>query len=268
LLIQNLDSKITEQILSGILSLIAPVINIKVFPDIQNDDIKYAHVEFHGHREAEQVLHAMDGRIIYSKKIKVSWNKQEEGVENIDIFISNLDPQVDNIILAEAFKVFYPSTARVVRNDDFSKLSNGIISFSSRDLAESAIQEMNGKTILSYAIKCCWDSEDLDKNGNYINSKRPSTLLLANMSYEEIFAQAPLYNTSISIGNLPEQIIKQDLAPYLQQYSYVSEIHLEAEKGTAIAKLDTHANAATAIFALQGINIGGKAVQFSWAKGR
>jgi hypothetical protein len=36
LLIQNLDSKITEQILSGILSLISPVINIKVFPDIQD----------------------------------------------------------------------------------------------------------------------------------------------------------------------------------------------------------------------------------------
>lgn len=123
--------------------------------------------------------------------------------------------------------------ARVVRNDDCSKLSNGIITFPTRGYAESAIHEMDGKNILSCAIKCSWDSEELDKNGNYNSSKRPSTcsddgnfqnkkkekswfnvlqqtlVLLANMSYEEIFAQAPLYNTSISIGNLPEEIISK-----------------------------------------------------------
>jgi nucleolysin TIA-1/TIAR len=32
---------------------------------------------------------------------------------------------------------------------------------------------------------------------------------LANMSYEEIFAQTPLYNTSVYIRNLPKEIISK-----------------------------------------------------------
>lgn len=81
--------------------------------------------------------------------------------------------------------------------------------------------------------------------------------MLANMSYEEIFAQTPLYNTSVYIRNLPRkiiskllsvfkvyslltfsknEIIEQDIAPHLQQHGFVSDIHLEADKGTATVK--------------------------------
>jgi nucleolysin TIA-1/TIAR len=86
------------------------------------------------------------------------------------------------------------------------------------------------------------------------------------MSYEEIFAQTPLYNTTVCISHLPKQAIKQDVASHLQQYGVVSDIFMKGNK--AIVKLDTHANAATAIFALQGIKIASKNVRLNWAKDR
>lgn len=86
------------------------------------------------------------------------------------------------------------------------------------------------------------------------------------MSYEEIFAQTPLYNTSVYIANLPKKVIKQDIVPHLQQYGFVSDIYIKGTKATV--KLDTHANAATAIFALQGITIAGNQVRLGWVKDR
>lgn len=91
-------------------------------------------------------------------------------------------------------------------------------------------------------------------------------VVLSNMSYEEIFAQTPLFNTSVVISNLPKKVIKQDIVPHLQQYGFVSDIYIQGTKATV--KLDTHANAATAIFALQGINIAGNNVRLDWVKDR
>lgn len=89
-------------------------------------------------------------------------------------------------------------------------------------------------------------------------------VILSNISYEEIFAQTPLYNTSLLIKNLPKDIASQDLVPYLQQYGFVSDIRIKNNE--AIVKLDTHANAATAIFALQGLLIRDHAIHLDWLK--
>ncbi|KAI8877899.1 hypothetical protein K501DRAFT_259618 [Backusella circina FSU 941] len=267
LIIQNLDQKVTEQALEGIFALISPVTSCKIIPDSQNADLNKGYLEFHEHQGAEQALHAMDGRVIYSKKIKVNWSFEEESNENAQIFVKNMDSNVDDEILADAFKQFHMLTARVCKNGDLDEsLFYGIVTFPSKEKAEEAIQKMNGQQILSQTIECTLELDDSDaKSLTFSNS---TLVTLANMSYEEIFAQTPLYNTSVYIRNLPKEIIKQDIAPYLQQHGYVSDIHLEADKGTATVKLDTHANAATAIFALQGATIAGKTVQLGWVKDR
>lgn len=162
------------------------------------------------------------------------------------------------------------SEARVINNGE------GIITFKDKSHAEDAINQMDGKSIGTSTIRCHWA---LDNHSDTISttsstsegrSRRSSTdsdsVVLSNMSYEEIFAQTPLYNTSVYISNLPKEVIKQDIAPHLQQYGVVSDIYIKGSK--AIVKLDTHANAATAIFALQGINICGNNVRLGWVKDR
>lgn len=139
---------------------------------------------------------------------------------------------------------------------------------------EETIRAMDGEMILSKRIHCeCALGNNDEVNVCTTHSRRSSVdnegnIANSNMSYEEIFAQTPLYNTSVCIYNLPKNIISQDIAPYLQQHGYVSDIYIKPNKGKAIAKLDTHANAATAIFALQGVTIAGKTVRLDWVKDR
>jgi nucleolysin TIA-1/TIAR len=133
---------------------------------------------------------------------------------------------------------------------------------------------MDGEKLLSTRVHCRLAEDNSDAASDSTNhSRRSSTdsecnIAISNMSYEEIFAQTPLYNTSVYISNLPKNIISQDIAPHLQQHGYVSDIYIKPNKGKAIVKLDTHANAATAIFALQGVTIAGRTVRLGWVKDR
>ena len=158
------------------------------------------------------------------------------------------------------------SDARVLTDGE------GVITFKDKSNAEEAIKQMDGQSIGASTIRCHWALDNLSENNSVSTtlSRRSSTdsdtVILSNMSYEEIFAQTPLYNTTVCISNLPKNVIKQDIASHLQQYGHVTDIYIKGTK--AIVKLDTHANAATAIFALQGMNIAGNNVHLMWAKDR
>ncbi|MCG6424082.1 hypothetical protein K6U16_13860, partial [Vibrio parahaemolyticus] len=71
-------------------------------------------------------------------------------------------------------------------------------------------------------------------------------------SYEIVVQQTPSYNTTVYVGNLVPYITQNDLVPLFQQFGYIVDIRLQADRGFAFIKLDTHENAAMAIVNLQG----------------
>ncbi|CEP17338.1 hypothetical protein [Parasitella parasitica] len=269
LIITNLDPRVTEDALKGIFSLISPIVHIKITKDNSNNGLNCGFVEFHEHQAAEQALHTMDKRIIYSQEIAVHWNDQAANDEH-QVFITDLDHNIDGSKLWDAFKKFNVCNARVISPGE------AVVTFEKKSDAEDAIRHMDGALVGSSRVHCHWHLSSSPDNSEVnsvssAHSRRSSTdsdnnVTLSNMSYEEIFAQTPLYNTSVSIRGLPENAISQDIAPHLQQYGFVTDIHIK--KGEAIVKLDTHANAATAIFALQGVTIAGKTVRLDWVKDR
>lgn len=274
LIIRNLDPKVTEESLKGIFALISPVTSVKIINDDNNGDLNCGFVEFHEHRAAEQALHTMDKRVIYNQEIAIDWNhvEQNDGLvddaTSVQIFVTNLDSSVNDEILANAFAPFHMSGARVINDGE------GVVTFTDKSHAEDAINQMDGQTVGASKIRCDWSlvepSDSISSASSSNHSRRSSTdsdgVVVSNISYEEIFAQTPLYNTSVYIANLPKEVIKQDIAPHLQQYGFVSDIYIKGSKATV--KLDTHANAATAIFALQGMNIAGNNVRLGWVKDR
>ncbi|ORX46553.1 hypothetical protein DM01DRAFT_1410606 [Hesseltinella vesiculosa] len=86
-----------------------------------------------------------------------------------------------------------------------------------------------------------------------------------NLSYEDIFAQTPPYNTTVDVFNLPDSVTEQDLVSHFQQYGYVLHIDI-LDGGRASLQLDTHGNAATAIFALQGFMMDDQPISLAWGQ--
>jgi nucleolysin TIA-1/TIAR len=54
----------------------------------------------------------------------------------------------------------------------------------------------------------------------------------------------------------------------LQGYGYIVEIRMQADRGFAFVKLDTHEHAAQAICNLQNYQVHGRPIKCSWGKDR
>lgn len=83
---------------------------------------------------------------------------------------------------------------------------------------------------------------------------------------EVVAAQSPAHNTTIYVGNLVPYTTQADLAPLFQGFGYIVEIRMQADRGFAFVKLDSHENAARAIVNLQGVPVHGRQLKCSWGK--
>lgn len=105
--------------------------------------------------------------------------------------------------------------------------------------------------------------------------------------YETIVTQTPAFNTTVYVGNLIPYSTQQDLIPLFQAsrsvwasdpwgivdlaaqgYGYIVEIRMQADRGFAFVKLDTHEHAAQAICNLQNYQVHGRPIKCSWGKDR
>ncbi|KAI8327813.1 hypothetical protein BC941DRAFT_446256 [Chlamydoabsidia padenii] len=284
LYITHLDDRVTEKMLKDIFSMISPVQNVKLHA--QNHS---GLVEFHERRGAEQALHAMDGRIVFGQKIHINWSNQLKKQHDYTILIDGLNQETTSVTLKKLFVSYYPRHVEVLW-DSKHKNYYGLMDFEHKQDAEKAMKEMDGYQLSSSStIQCRWANHQvLDTINTTTNTiaipssplsstppSRPATpsfsivhpsttcrVTTNNMSYEQIFAQTPPYNTTIRIDNLPSDVSDHDLVPHFQQYGYVS--HIERDEHGATIRLDTHANASTAIFALQGFPLDGHALDLSW----
>ena len=85
-------------------------------------------------------------------------------------------------------------------------------------------------------------------------------------SYETVASQTPEFNTTVYVGNLIPYTTQADLIPLFQGYGYIVEIRMQADRGFAFVKLDTHQNAALAITHLQNQLVHGRPIKCSWGK--
>ena len=77
-------------------------------------------------------------------------------------------------------------------------------------------------------------------------------------SFKMVTGQAPQFNTTVYVGNLPPHTTQEDLVPFFQPFGFVVDMRLQAERGFAFVKLETHEKAANAIVRLAGTMINGR----------
>jgi len=102
----------------------------------------------------------------------------------------------------------------------------------------------------------------------YGGAPAPMNFGAGPLSYESIVQQTSPLNTTVYVGNLVPYCTQADLIPLFQSIGYVSEIRMQADRGFAFVKLDTHENAAMAIVQLQGQAVHGRPIKCSWGKDR
>ncbi|GAA5991708.1 hypothetical protein JCM10908_001101 [Rhodotorula pacifica] len=281
LYVGNLSPRVTEYMLQEIFAVAGPVLGVKIIPDrsMQHGGINYGFVEYHEMRSAETALQTLNGRRIFDMEVRVNWayqntNTQKEDLsQHYHLFVGDLSPEVNDSVLQKAFSAFGTlSDARVMWDMNTGKSRGyGFLAFRDRTDAEQAINAMNGEWLGARAIRVNWANQ---KNqgapggpgmgggggGGYGNAP-PSSL-------DAVLNQAPAHNTTIYVGNLVPYVTQADLIPLFQGFGYIVEIRLQADRGFAFIKLDTHENAANAIVNLTGTMVHGRGLKCSWGKDR
>jgi nucleolysin TIA-1/TIAR len=229
---------------------------------------------------------------------------KEDTQHHHHVFVGDLGPEVNDEVLSKAFGAFGSmSEARVMWDMNTGKSRGyGFLSFrcvhppfspyrrelipSDKADAEQAITTMNGEWLGSRAIRVNWANQKTQTGGGRGGDDSPAPSYggrsgggmgggsyggsggnsSTGMTYEQVVAQTPEYNSTVYVGNLIPYTTQADLIPLFQGYGYIVEIRMQADRGFAFVKLDTHQNAALAIVQLQNQLVHGRPVKCSWGK--
>ena len=300
LYVGNLDSRVTETMLQDFCRAYGEVASVKIISDPKfSNGIGYGFVEFEEARAADIALSSLQGRRVFDQEIKVNWaytnNAQREDTSHhFHVFVGDLAPEVDDSTLKRAFEKFASMSDARIMWDNAAQRSRGygFVAFKERIDAENAIMAMNGEQIAGKPVRCNWASQKSYSN-TAVSSSQPSgsgslgmvppmygmsgygpmgipqninswTPQLGMGSYEMIARQSSDWNTTVYAGNLTPYTTQNDLLPLFSTYGYVMELRIQADKGYAFVKMDTHQNAAVAICQLSGYPLHGRGMRCSW----
>lgn len=154
----GLDEKVSEAILWELFLQAGPVVNVHMPKDrVTQTHQGYGFVEFMGEEDADYAIKIMNMIKMYGKPIRV--NKASANQRNLDvganIFIGNLDPEVDEKLLYDTFSAFgvILQTPKIMRDPDTGNSKGyAFINFASFEAADSAIEAMNGQFLCNRAI--------------------------------------------------------------------------------------------------------------------
>jgi len=161
----GLDEKVTESLLWELFVQAGPVVNVHMPKDrVSLNHQGYGFVEFIGEEDADYAIRILNMIKLYGKPVRV--NKASAHQKNLDVganvFIGNLDPEVDEKLLYDTFSAFgvILQTPKIMRDPD-SGNSKGFafVNYASFEASDAAIDAMNGQYLcnrpisVSYAFK-------------------------------------------------------------------------------------------------------------------
>jgi splicing factor 3B subunit 4 len=159
----NLDERVTEEILWELMLQAGPVVDVTIPIDkITGVHNNFAFVEFRTEADADYAMKVLSMVKLFGKPIKI--NKSSRDKEELDVganlFVGNLDKEVDDQMLYNIFSAFGQIlNAKVMLDEANMSRGFGFISYASFDSADAAMEAMNGQFIcnkpvhVSYAYK-------------------------------------------------------------------------------------------------------------------
>ncbi|TPP61805.1 Splicing factor 3B subunit [Fasciola gigantica] len=197
----GLDEKTTESILWELFLQAGPVVNVHMPKDrITMQHQGYGFVEFMTEEDADYAMRIMNMIKLYGKPIRV--NKASANQKNLDIganiFIGNLDPEVDEKLLYDTFSAFgvILQTPKIMRDPETGNSKGyAFINFASFEASDAAIEAMNGQYLCNRAITISYAFKKDSKGERHGSAAERLLAFQSPLSQAErphqLFADAP-----------------------------------------------------------------------------
>lgn len=176
----------------------------------------YGFVEFLSEDDADYAIKIMNMIKLYGKPIRV--NKASAHQKNLDvganIFIGNLDPEVDEKLLYDTFSAFgvILQTPKIMRDPETGNSKGfAFINFASFEASDAAMDAMNGQYLCNRPISVSYAFKK-DSKGERHGSAAERLLAAQNpLSHadrpHQLFADAPVPSMQMPMQMMPPPLI-------------------------------------------------------------
>ncbi|XP_050084248.1 splicing factor 3B subunit 4 [Anopheles aquasalis] len=212
----GLDDKATETLLWELFVQSGPVVNVHMPKDrVTQMHQGYGFVEFLGEEDADYAIKIMNMIKLYGKPIRV--NKASAHQKSLDvganIFIGNLDLEVDEKLLYDTFSAFgvILQTPKIMRDPETGNSKGfAFINFASFEASDAAMDAMNGQYLCNRPISVSYAFKK-DSKGERHGSAAERLLAAQNpLSHadrpHQLFADAPVppsLHAALGMGTHP-----------------------------------------------------------------
>jgi splicing factor 3B subunit 4 len=166
----NIDPQADEELIWELFVQVAPVVSVYMPKDRVTSQYQgYGFVELKSEEDAEYAIRILNMVRLFGKPLRVSKSSQDRVTLDIgaNLFIGNLDPNVDEKLLYDTFSAFgvilnQPKVSR----DPETGLSKGFgfISFGDFEASDAALEAMNGQWLMNRQIMVSYAFKKDDPN--------------------------------------------------------------------------------------------------------
>jgi polyadenylate-binding protein len=261
LYVGDLAQDVTEALLFDIFNAVGPVASVRVCRDAATRrSLGYAYVNFHRVEDAERALDTMNFKNIRNKACRIMWSHRDPSLRKSglgNIFVKNLDPEIDNKTLYDTFSHFGNILSCKVATDKAgASLGYGFVHFESDQSARDAINECNGKFLADGNGKVLKGS-----NGEILKGR--GIIVTPFKSKKERGGNSVKF-TNVYLKHIPLETSRADLEAKCAEFGAINSLFFPTDpndgkfKGSAFVNFEDPSAAADAVEALNNSTWGEK----------
>jgi polyadenylate-binding protein len=240
LYVGELDPTVTEAMLFEIFNLVGPVASIRVCRDaVTRRSLGYAYVNYLNAADGERALDQLNYSLIKNRACRIMWSQRDPALRKTgagNIFIKNLDEQIDNKALHDTFAAFgNVLSCKVATDEQGNSKGYGFVHYETGEAADNAIKSVNGMLLNDKKVYV----------GHHIPRKERQSKI------DEMKAQF----TNIYIKNLDPEVSHEEFEALFSQFGPITSAALQRDeegksKGFGFVNFENHEQAQAAVEAL------------------